>query len=233
MKNITIENFDEWLFEYFEGELSNSDKTRLEDFVAKNPAYQEDFDLWGKSFTEANNIEVPIGIEKKFMRKNIFFNEAKAKLFWGASVLLIIVTVFVFSQQKQTEQKNGEQNLPAKKATTFGPSPKIYSNIKKQETLEITTNTTIKEVSQKSKLATEVNTDNELKKMENLPEKNVKLSEVNNQNPIQESSPVFEHQNTKPLKEEGVENTTPITNDKFEKKRKKPKNMIEPHDDTW
>ncbi len=43
-------NLEKWLFDYFEGNLTTHEKVELENFVRKNPAYQEEFDNWQKSY---------------------------------------------------------------------------------------------------------------------------------------------------------------------------------------
>lgn len=43
-------NIEEKLFDYFEGELTSSESTELEQFIDANPEFKTDFDAWEKSY---------------------------------------------------------------------------------------------------------------------------------------------------------------------------------------
>lgn len=50
MKAINPNNYEEWLFEYFEGSLSKEEKNELLNFTQRDPVLQEEFNYWEKSY---------------------------------------------------------------------------------------------------------------------------------------------------------------------------------------
>jgi hypothetical protein len=91
MQEITPYNFDEFLFEYFEGTLNEVDKKKFLDFVEQNPSYKKDMELWEQSTVANDNIDVPEGLEKLFTRKDSFWKSSKGKWTLGASVAVAIL----------------------------------------------------------------------------------------------------------------------------------------------
>jgi len=49
MKSPDNSNLDQWLFHYFEGDLSASDEAMLEDFLLEHPEHDSLFEVWGGS----------------------------------------------------------------------------------------------------------------------------------------------------------------------------------------
>lgn len=47
MKSPNPSNIDQWLFHYFEGDLSSNEESLLEDFLLENPQYDAHFEAWG------------------------------------------------------------------------------------------------------------------------------------------------------------------------------------------
>jgi hypothetical protein len=47
MKSPNTSNIDQWLFHYFEGDLSANEETMLENFLLENPQYDTQFEAWG------------------------------------------------------------------------------------------------------------------------------------------------------------------------------------------
>jgi type IX secretion system PorP/SprF family membrane protein len=43
-------NIEKWMFDYFEGNLTTHEKIEFQQFLTKNPQYQEDFDMWADSY---------------------------------------------------------------------------------------------------------------------------------------------------------------------------------------
>lgn len=50
MSTIDFKNIDEWLFNYFEGNLSEPEKDELIRFLNKNPSSKADYEAWKKSY---------------------------------------------------------------------------------------------------------------------------------------------------------------------------------------
>lgn len=47
MKSPNPSNLDQWLFHYFEGDLSENEEMMLEDFLLENPQFDPQFEAWG------------------------------------------------------------------------------------------------------------------------------------------------------------------------------------------
>ncbi|MFN3916950.1 MAG: type IX secretion system membrane protein PorP/SprF [Flavobacteriales bacterium] len=43
-------NIDKWMFDYFEGNLTTHEKIEFQEFLTKNPQYQQEFDVWADSY---------------------------------------------------------------------------------------------------------------------------------------------------------------------------------------
>lgn len=85
---INKNNIEEKLFDYFEGELTNSEKTELEQFVDNNPDYKTDFDAWGKSYLPQEEFTYDRVDELLVNEKT-----GKSALFgrWKAGLLMLLV----------------------------------------------------------------------------------------------------------------------------------------------
>lgn len=66
-------NLEKWLFDYFEGNLTDHEMIELDNFIRQNPNYQEEFDAWEQSYKE----------QKEEVKKN------RVPIYAGASALLV------------------------------------------------------------------------------------------------------------------------------------------------
>ena len=57
---INNSNIEELMFDYFEGNLSPTEMSSLESFVASNPEFKEDFDAWKGSFVKEEEKDFPL-----------------------------------------------------------------------------------------------------------------------------------------------------------------------------
>jgi hypothetical protein len=76
MEKINKNNLDEWLFEYFEGNLSKEDSEKLFFEIGNNPAYQAEFKFWKMSYlTENSPVFYPLAnaIKKRYFWENKWF----------------------------------------------------------------------------------------------------------------------------------------------------------------
>lgn len=53
------ENFDRWMFDYLEGNLSVSEKTSFENFLEQNPNYELESEAWKGAFVSDEAVEYP------------------------------------------------------------------------------------------------------------------------------------------------------------------------------
>ena len=59
MKSPNESNIDEWLFHYFEGDLSPSDESVIEEFLLEHPQYDAQFEAWGASRIQQESFVFP------------------------------------------------------------------------------------------------------------------------------------------------------------------------------
>lgn len=90
MNIIDHKNSDEWLFNYFEGNLNPQEKEQLITFLNRNPALKTDYDAWKKSY-----VNEPEGIypqEKELLKPQALPTKTWIKIgigiFVGISLLL-------------------------------------------------------------------------------------------------------------------------------------------------
>ncbi len=86
---INPKNIDQWLFNYYEGNLSPSEVKQLESFLKKNPDYYEDAHAWKDSFVEE---AVPV-FNASFLVKEID-TKADRKRFALAMFALLLIGSF-------------------------------------------------------------------------------------------------------------------------------------------
>ena len=56
MKAIDNKTLDEWLFDYFEGNISVADQNRLTHYLHQHPASKADFDAWKNSYVNESEM---------------------------------------------------------------------------------------------------------------------------------------------------------------------------------
>jgi hypothetical protein len=83
---IDSKNIDQWLFNYYEGNLSPSEVKQLEVFLKKNPDYYEDAHAWKDSFVEE---AVPV-FNPSFLVKEIDSKSDRKRFAFAALALLLI-----------------------------------------------------------------------------------------------------------------------------------------------
>jgi len=107
IEEVTPYNFDEILFEYFEGTLNDVEKQKFLAFVEQNPSYKKDLDLWEQSFAASDNIEVPQGLENTFLKKEGFWESKKGKITVAAgavgTVAAISAAILLNKEEKPIE----------------------------------------------------------------------------------------------------------------------------------
>ncbi len=80
MKSPNPSNIDQWLFHYFEGDLSPADETLLEGFLLDHPEFDAQFEAWGAARMNPVNLE--------------YVNQAALLKPWVTPTVLNYVTVF-------------------------------------------------------------------------------------------------------------------------------------------
>ncbi|MFK8038106.1 MAG: PorP/SprF family type IX secretion system membrane protein [Crocinitomicaceae bacterium] len=109
-------NFDRWMFNYKEGNLSAEEAAYFESFMLSNPNFAEDVEAWDNSFIRHESVEYP-NMNALLKEKSIF---AKWKN-WAAALLLLLTVgggislsnQFLNKKVKNYTQRSGDSILHA------------------------------------------------------------------------------------------------------------------------
>ena len=82
------ENFDRWIFDYFEGNLTPAEASEFERFLELNPDFEADADAWQHAVIEDESIEYP-GIQN-LERKRKFVGTWYG---WSAAASLLLLVL--------------------------------------------------------------------------------------------------------------------------------------------
>jgi len=87
MKHIDAHNFDEWLFNYFEGELSGEEKKQLFQHLKKDPSNKIEFEAWESSYVKNTRMIYP-GMQKLLVETSSI---RWARILWGTGILVLLL----------------------------------------------------------------------------------------------------------------------------------------------
>lgn len=104
MKLINQHNLDEWLFDYFEGNLNEIEKTVLIDYVENNTDAEKEFKFWKKSYTKLDEpIPSLIDLQKSLLKETWF---AKYRIhIISSTVILAVGTLFFYLKSDNAPEK--------------------------------------------------------------------------------------------------------------------------------
>lgn len=103
------ENFDRWMFDYKEGNLSAKDAEEFENFLLNNPEFEVDADAWDMAFILDTPTEYPFAdkLEKK--------RRVAGWYYWSAAAMLLLLigstTIFVFSDTMENSISGAKQSF--------------------------------------------------------------------------------------------------------------------------
>ncbi len=95
------ENFDRWMFDYKEGNLSAADAEKFENFLLEHPEFEIDADAWDMAYVPAENFVYPDAhkLEKKRRVAGWYYWSAAATLV----LLLTSTAIYIFNGDSQSE----------------------------------------------------------------------------------------------------------------------------------
>jgi hypothetical protein len=91
---INASNIEQWLFEYFEKQLSESECQELMNFIHKNPAFEKEFLAWQKSYhheTKLEDYNITAQIKNQTSQKSPFPRNMALGLGIGAISLVVVL----------------------------------------------------------------------------------------------------------------------------------------------
>ncbi|GAL83218.1 hypothetical protein MYP_444 [Sporocytophaga myxococcoides] len=108
MRTIDQSNYEEWIFEYYEGTLTAEEEVQVLDFVQRDSIYMEEFEAFSKTYLR-EPLPDKLSIESSLLRKGSYFNINYSI----ASFLFIIVSglFFIKTSEEQSEVINASKEL--------------------------------------------------------------------------------------------------------------------------
>lgn len=129
------ENFDRWMFDYKEGNLSAAEAEEFENFLLNHPEFEVDADAWDMAFVQQAPVEYPF--QHKLEKKR----RVAAWYYWGAAATLMLLisssAIYLFSTNDdlQTAVNKGQNSLELASANHSMNSNSVVSNSSNQQIL--------------------------------------------------------------------------------------------------
>ncbi len=113
------ENFDRWMFDYKEGNLSGSEMESFENFLIQNPDYEVEADAWSQAFVENEDIPYPnqaaLEKDRKVVPIYMWSTAALLLLLIGVGSVLVMNTgsteINGLASDKEWKNNSSNQNL--------------------------------------------------------------------------------------------------------------------------
>lgn len=104
--NISKEHIEALIFDYHEGNLSDSEKSELLNLIHQNPEFESDFALWAQTYAHVESSVPDYGLAASLLQKPAvaWYGQAWAKV--GVSALVVtggILGYWVFSRKSETK----------------------------------------------------------------------------------------------------------------------------------
>lgn len=95
MKSPNASNIDQWLFHYFEGDLSANEETLLENFLLENPQFDMQFEAWGAARMNRVDVEfVNRGAMLKPLVSPVLLNKISVLTAVGVNAVLALFIIW-------------------------------------------------------------------------------------------------------------------------------------------
>lgn len=104
--NISKEHIEELIFDYHEGNLSDSEKSELLNLIHQHPEFESDFALWAQTYAHVESSVPDYGLAASLLQKPVvaWYSQAWAKV--GISALVVtggILGYWAFSKKSEPE----------------------------------------------------------------------------------------------------------------------------------
>ena len=102
--NISKEHIEELIFDYHEGNISDSEKSELLNLIHQNPEFESDFALWAQTYAHVESSVPDYGLAASLLQKPAvaWYSQAWAKV--GVSALVVtggILGYWAFSKKSE------------------------------------------------------------------------------------------------------------------------------------
>lgn len=133
------ENFDRWMFDYMEGNLSSSEAEAFEQFLLQNPGFEPDADAWQNSVIPSENVVYPN--QQNLQRKRKIADWYG----WSAAAMLALLIgtggYFLMNSDSHNSGSNDQQmsrSYYVKNNTVNTTRNPLFSNSNEEGVTEIT-----------------------------------------------------------------------------------------------
>jgi len=143
--NISKEHIEELIFDYHEGNLSDSEKSELLNLIHQNPEFESDFALWAQTYAHVESSVPDYGLAASLLQKPAvaWYNHTWTKV--GISALIVTTGIFgywAFSKKVEPEthiissEKVKVESIQVKKTVSISTKPKIIIQSNSKQKIE-------------------------------------------------------------------------------------------------
>lgn len=94
-------NIEKWMFDYFEGNLTQHEQIEFERFMQNNAQFEEEFNFWKESYQ--TNVEVPVYEAPKSLYKETFWTTQKVASFVFLGLILLSTGYLMYRWNDETK----------------------------------------------------------------------------------------------------------------------------------
>lgn len=141
MNYINKQNIEEYIFDYYEGNLSDIQKAEVMSFIHQHQEYESLFAQWAMTYSLKDEEPEKYGMEHSWMRKEVNSFQWKK---WTTVFAIAIVGIWgIYNWQTNLSSKNDNQVIKptSSKEATIIPQNKVAKVINKKQ-LKINNNNT-------------------------------------------------------------------------------------------
>ncbi|WP_026209707.1 hypothetical protein [Cytophaga aurantiaca] len=109
---INIEHIEERMFDYYEGNLSEQEKTDLLNLIHQHPEYEVEFTRWAQSYAHVDHSEPDYGLTTQLLKKPVLSPYLNKYTIIVSFILLITGTLaYVYTDEtKQVQEQSIQTN---------------------------------------------------------------------------------------------------------------------------
>lgn len=110
---ITRENIEELMFDYFEGHLSDHEKSAFLNYLHLHPELEKDFTQWAQTYAHVEERVPDYGLAAKLVRSAPLAWYAKGYWLGGSALCLVGLGLWLYLGRIGKEEKVSENQLPS------------------------------------------------------------------------------------------------------------------------
>ncbi len=132
MVKITKENIEYFIFEYHEGNLSDTDKAEVLNFIHQHPEYENDFAHWAQSYFHTEGSVQNYGLTNQLLQKDAV--SWYGNKWFAISGSVVVLVIGLYSYLLTFNPKTTSVTAPSLHSTSVKQSEKKETSISGAET---------------------------------------------------------------------------------------------------